>query len=232
MAIYKNTPPVVTDGLVLYLDAANRLSYVSGSTAWNDMSGRGNNGTLINGPTYSSANGGSIVFDGVNDYIGTLTSLTLTNQLTVSCWVSFISIPSGVSFRGIIGDWNTGNSTRSWLITKNNSDNKFVFFVNGSGLSGGNVGVLSNTLISLNQIYNVVGVYNGSTISIYIDGELQNTNDFSSNLFQGTLFNLGRFAATNYANINLYSSLVYNRALSSTEVLQNYNSTKSRFNLS
>jgi hypothetical protein len=228
---FNYSPKIVTDGLVLYLDAANPKSYPGTGTTWFDISRGGNNGTLINGPTFDSTNGGSIVFDGVNDYIGTLTSLTLTNQLTVSCWVSFISIPSGVSFRGIIGDWNTGNSTRSWLITKNNSDDRFVFFVNGSGLSGGNVGVLSNTLISLNQIYNVVGVYNGSTISIYIDGELQNTNDFSSNLFQGTLFNLGRFAASNYANINLYSSLVYNRALSSTEVLQNYNATKTRFGL-
>jgi hypothetical protein len=72
-------------------------------------------------------------------------------------------------------------------------------------------------------------VYNGSTISIYIDGELQNTNNFSSNLFQGTLFRLGNFSAGNYANINLYSSLVYNKALSAGEVLQNYQATKDKF---
>jgi hypothetical protein len=60
-------PNIVTDGLVLYLDAANTKSYVSGSTTWTDIAAR-NNGTLVNGPTYSSANGGSIIFDGTNDY--------------------------------------------------------------------------------------------------------------------------------------------------------------------
>ncbi len=60
---------IVTNGLVLYLDASNTKSYVSGSTTWSDVSRSGNNGTLINGPTFNSANGGSIVFDGTNDYV-------------------------------------------------------------------------------------------------------------------------------------------------------------------
>ena len=62
-------PTVVTNGLVLALDAADRNSYPGSGTAWTDISGRGNTGTLTNGPTYSSANGGSIVFDGTNDYV-------------------------------------------------------------------------------------------------------------------------------------------------------------------
>jgi hypothetical protein len=64
-----HSPKIVTDGLVLALDAGNTKSYTSGSTTWFDKSGFGNNGTLTNGPTFSSANGGSIVFDGVNDYV-------------------------------------------------------------------------------------------------------------------------------------------------------------------
>jgi hypothetical protein len=63
-----HSPKIVTDGLVLALDAGNVKSYASGSTTWLDKSGRGNNGTLINGPTFNSGNGGSIVFDGVDDY--------------------------------------------------------------------------------------------------------------------------------------------------------------------
>ena len=66
---FSYSPKIITDGLVLYLDAANPYSYVSGSTVWNDISRGGNNGTLINGPTFSSANNGSIVFDGTNDYV-------------------------------------------------------------------------------------------------------------------------------------------------------------------
>ena len=62
-------PEVVEDGLVLALDAGNTKSYPGSGTTWTDLSGNGNNGTLTNGPTYSSSNGGSIVFDGVNDFV-------------------------------------------------------------------------------------------------------------------------------------------------------------------
>ena len=66
---FSYSPKIITDGLVLYLDAANPYSYVSGSTVWNDISRTMTSGSLINGPTFSSANNGSIVFDGVNDYV-------------------------------------------------------------------------------------------------------------------------------------------------------------------
>jgi hypothetical protein len=64
---FNYSPKIVTDGLVLYLDAANTKSYVSGSTVWNDLSRSGYNGTLTNGPTFNISNGGSISFDGVDD---------------------------------------------------------------------------------------------------------------------------------------------------------------------
>ena len=81
-------PSIVTNGLVLCLDAANIKSYAGTGTAWNDLSGNSRTGTLTNGPTYSGTNGGSIVFDGVNDYVQT-PSLSLTGNetnLTLSCW--------------------------------------------------------------------------------------------------------------------------------------------------
>ena len=85
---YNFSPKIVTDGLVLYLDAANTKSYVSGSTVWNDISRGGNNGSLINGPTFISGNGGSIVFDGVNNYVEFGDVLDLgTNSMTVNQWV-------------------------------------------------------------------------------------------------------------------------------------------------
>ena len=95
---FSYSPKVVTDGLVLYLDAANPKSYVSGSTAWNDVSRGGNNGTLTNGPTFNSANGGSIVFDGVNDYValGNISSLILANnQFTISYWLRMTGTARG-----------------------------------------------------------------------------------------------------------------------------------------
>ena len=74
IAYYGN---IVKDGLVLDLDAAKKDSYPGTGTAWNDISGNRNNGTLTNGPTFNSSNGGSIVFDGTNDYINTVTATSL-----------------------------------------------------------------------------------------------------------------------------------------------------------
>ena len=82
-------PTIVTDGLVLCLDAANSRSYPKSGTAWSDLAGS-NNGTLTNGPTFSSANGGSIVFDGSNDRVDTgVNPATLVgdgNPATISAW--------------------------------------------------------------------------------------------------------------------------------------------------
>ena len=93
MATYYS-PKIVTDGLVLALDAANRKSYNSGSTTWYDLSGNNNNGTLYNGPTFNSANSGSIVFDGVDDYSTSFISSPGSN-FTISFWFNVISFGSG-----------------------------------------------------------------------------------------------------------------------------------------
>ena len=77
---------IVKDGLILDLDAAKRDSYPSSGTVWNDISGFQNNGTLINGPTFNSSNGGSIVFDGVDDYVQCAGSFPLTSA-TIITWI-------------------------------------------------------------------------------------------------------------------------------------------------
>ena len=86
MAISYN-PRTITDGLVLCLDAANSKSYPGSGTTWTDLSGNGNNGTLVNGPTYSSSNGGSLVFDGTNDYITSSFATTSGQAVTYSGWL-------------------------------------------------------------------------------------------------------------------------------------------------
>lgn len=82
---YRNGPKIITDGLVLCLDAAGTKSYPGNGTTWTDLSGNGNNGTLINGPTFSSDNGGSLVFDGSNEWVAcsaSLSKLNITTQFT------------------------------------------------------------------------------------------------------------------------------------------------------
>ena len=81
---FSYSPKIVTDGLVLYLDAANTKSFTSGSAVWNDLGRGGNNGALTNGPTYSSANGGSIVFDGTDDYIKVNARTNINNLSTLT----------------------------------------------------------------------------------------------------------------------------------------------------
>ena len=78
---------VVTDGLIFYLDAANTKSYVSGSTTWSDLSQNQKDTALINGSTFDSGNLGSIVFDGVNDYVVSNSSFSLPSTVTYSCWI-------------------------------------------------------------------------------------------------------------------------------------------------
>jgi hypothetical protein len=77
---------IITTGLSLYLDAGNPLSYSGSGTAWNDLSGNSRNGTLTSGPTYSATNGGSIVFDGTNNYVQCTGSLTVTAATFVT-WI-------------------------------------------------------------------------------------------------------------------------------------------------
>ena len=81
-----NNPSIISNGLVLALDAADKNSYPGSGTAWTDLSGNGNNGTLINGPTFNTGSLGNIVFDGVDDYGTTLLTRTGTNNTTISVW--------------------------------------------------------------------------------------------------------------------------------------------------
>jgi hypothetical protein len=128
--IIKELNPVVTTGLQVYLDAGNASSYSGSGTAWNDLSGNSRNGTLTNGPTYSATNGGSIVFDGSNDYVQCSGSLTVTAATFVT-WIrrngnqgqyDGILFSRGTSVTGmnlqvsnqIAYTWNNAVNTYSW----------------------------------------------------------------------------------------------------------------------
>jgi hypothetical protein len=150
---FSYSPKIVTDGLVLYLDAANSYSYVSGSTSWNDISRGGNNGTLVNGPTFNSGSGGSIVFDGVNDYC-TFSNLPtgfqagITNY-SISIWFKLITkreaplLEMGSSNGGYqrIMFWLTDESPKNRLYALGASDAAYRY---------------SSIYLDLNTVYNAV----------------------------------------------------------------------------
>ena len=216
------SPKIITDGLVFYLDAANTKSYVSGSTLWNDLSRGGNNGTLINGPTFNSDNGGSIVLDGVDDFV-TSTAISVTNW-TVECWFKSNSV--GGNFKGIF-EFAFNNNGRSGIGINLNG---YPLIAYPTGLFR----VSSTQTVDNNQWYCLVGVYNVTSQNLYVNGNLQT---LGSNLSAApasftNVIRIGDFTIPGYyLNGSIASVRFYNRALSASEVLQNYNATKSRFGL-
>ena len=226
-------PSVSLNGLVLWLDAANPKSYTSGSTTWYDMSGNNNHGTLVSGSGYSSANMGSITFDGVNDYvnIGVDKSCNrFTADFTISAWV-YRSGSSG-TWGNIMGDYYTGGTANAleWQIAIDNTARLFVY--NGTG------GFLMNNIVSgfsVNSWINVVLSRIGSTLRLYANTNLiasiTNTTTFGSATGN---FNIGIDGNNKAEPLTGYISnvLIYkNKGLTSDEVLQNYTALKSRYGL-
>ena len=227
---FANGPKIVTDGLVLSLDAADRNSYPGSGTAWNDLAGS-NNGTLTNGPTFNSSNGGSIVFDGVDDYAST-NNFSLT-QATFDFWFSVTDKGSGFSYVMSYGSGGVGGMISISVANQSYStylvNRELYCFIGGGDSSIKPTGFL----ITYGSIYNVVlTVANSSSvIGLYVNGTNYPVVN-SDVLSLGSIFNIGRwFSDFNYLSGKVFTGKIYNRVLSSSEVLQNYNATKSRFGL-
>jgi hypothetical protein len=245
---------IITDGLVLYLDAANPKSYISGSTIWTDLSRRGNNGVLINGPTFNSTNGGSIVFDGTNDYntVGNLYNDVIAGigkQFTTSC-VFFTTISSNQMLYGKYSDGATGENGREYAVLVRDLGTGFKVDVVFSTILNRGIDVnivRSSTLLTLNTINTIDVTYDDTQttslnkVNIYINGVLSDKTipaiGVLGPIASGPAsFSLGASVASNGSiaypyNGNIYSFKLYNKLLSSTEIIQNYNMTKSRFGL-
>lgn len=214
---FSYSPKIVTDGLVLYLDAANPYSYVSGSTNWNDLSRSQVSGSLINGPTFNSTNGGGIVFDGINDYVATnfLIPSGNTSKTMEVCFKLSSLKNQYIAFGG-----STVNGGMFGLIVWLN---QFMFW-------GYNVDLTSTITPLINTTYCVTIVYDSTQTKmfLYINSVLNNSVVQTLNTVNG---NPLAIANTIFSDATIYSTKVYNRALSASEVLQNYNATKTRFGL-
>jgi hypothetical protein len=225
-------PQIATNGLILNLDASNSSSYIGSGTTWTDLSSTGNNGTLTNGVAYSSSNGGIMTFDGVNDYVemGGNSVFNLTN-ITISTWVK-LDTTTGNNF--ILSRYYNTTTDNGWSIYYNPTTQKLRF--DGRESSVAYIGNESNNNYSVNTWYNVVCVKSNLTWSIYVNGTL----DMSQNIGVGNIaFSINNMQvggsllsyASNYGKNSIGSVNIYNRALNSTEITQNFNATKSRFGL-
>ena len=231
-------PDIVRDGLVLCLDAGSRKSYPGTGTVLNDLSGQNNHGTLTNGPIFNSSNGGNIVFDGVNDYITTPTISTqfLTTGLTFSIFLYYI--PTTTNDNVIccgIGNFNgTGNGWE--LRFRGNNANAEFSPGRGAGGSGVPARLQAQSYTGLgwgNRLlcFDVTYVANGLA-KMYENGNLISTRDYTG-VGTSTQTNpiwIGR-ATDSYFPGNIYSVKVYNRALTLSEIRQNFNITRGRFNI-
>ena len=205
---------IVRDGLVLCLDAADRKSYPGSGTTWFDRSGNGYNGTLVGGPTYNSSNGGSIVFDGTDDYVNCGTPSISVGKITVSAWVR---MNAGSIYQHIVD-----SSSSSWHLAILN-DNRPYFFNNL-------VYHQASPIITVGQWYMLAGVQ-GTTMDIYINGVLGQSIASNVNVATNTV-NLGRYQGNSrQLNANVAQVTIYNRALTPQEILQNFNATRGRFGI-
>ena len=227
---------IVTDGLLLHLDAGNSTSYPGSGTTWTDLSGNGNTGTLTNGPTFNSANSGSIVFDGSNDCV--LVSPTNFNLLefTVNMW--FKSDDIVTDYRRLIQKSDTTGSTKGFVIASSANNGKLVF-VYQPNYQTSEVLRRSTTLVSTGVWLHTSMTYNSSSgMKIYFNGvedagETATAEDIGWAADTGNFFSIGSRAgsSTSFYDGNIAQVSVYNRALSATEVTQNFNALRGRFGL-
>jgi hypothetical protein len=226
---------IVTSGLVLYLDAGNIVSYPQTGTAWYDISSGGNNGTLTNGPTFDSANGGSIVFDGINDYV-TLGIPSLLNgvqvPLSICMWAKSNSF---ANIRTLWGVYSAVNNNRLYSLFRLDTG---VLKYYASTSSGGFQlnGTFTPTINTWNfYAVTVSGTLSSPSVTIYLNTSSENFSyaAFTSSPNLTVDFRVGgNQALLNEGwNGNISNAMWYNRALSATEISQNYNATKSRYGL-
>jgi len=233
-------PYIVMDGLILNLDAGITQSYPGSGTVWTDINGLGpkNNGTLINGPTFSSGNGGYFNFDYVNDYVtvSDMENYEYTSGITVAVW-HYNGGGTG-KYRGVVTNGTTNDRVGGFDL-RYGRENYFGGSNNGTRLGWRittNNGARSLSINSdLNEWHYYIGTYDNNKVRVYKDGTL----------FDGPTTSLGGQLKTKTASTTVGLSpgtseyldgklavvQIYNRALSADEILQNYNATKGRFGL-
>ena len=219
-------PDIITDGLALAVDAGSTRSYPgSGTTTTSLVSS--NIGSLINGVGFSSDNGGAFTFDGVNDFISFDTTLTFSSaNLTSVAWVKLDSYPSQNSTIGFSPD----SGTTGFRLYSVSATSLGVWTRNGTG--GGVTAIATTNGIPLNEWVQVTFVLNGTNGIIYKNGVaiLSGTFTQTPNALSSSPVWLSRYSGGGYVvDGKTASALLYNRALTAAEVLQNYNAQKNRF---
>jgi hypothetical protein len=207
---------IVTDGLAMYLDAGVTESYSGSGSEWTDITYNGNNGTLLNNPTFSSADGGSLLFDGIDDSV-TITNVNLDRASGQNfVWNAWIKTPSRFSSYKMIL-----STTRNYYY--------LALFNNQIAFDIAGVPIIRYGSLSVNTWYNITIVRDTNVDYIYLNGISIGTR--ANNAGYNGVLAIGRWAFNNtlFYNSNISVVSIYLDALTSAQVLENYNALKSRY---
>ena len=212
-------PIEATDGLVLHLDAANTRSYPgSGNTVY-DLSGSGNTSALTNGPTYLSSNLGAFVLDGSNDYILVNSQANILSK-TAYTKIAFIYISNFSTVNNIISGGFSGQHA-FWMFGTDKLN---------AGHNGAWNTVVGATSLSLNTWYFAAVTYSDSTgWKLYLNGREDGTSASTTTFTGNQEIVIGAYSSSNNFTGRISNIQVYNRALTATEIFQNYHATKGRY---
>lgn len=219
----QHSPRIVTDGLVLCLDAANPKSYTGSGTAWRDLSGRSNDASLVAGATYDSGNFGSIDFDGTDDLA--TTSMQSSVSFSWSVWFKTDVVNDG--YRNLISI-----RQNSYMLMLMELGSSSMGFWSPDGLAGD---YLNMNPITINTWYNAVFVREGNNITngykAYLNGEFRGSKNTGTWSSTDPVIIGGRTDVAQYFKGNIAHISIHNRALTATEVSQNFNALRGRFGL-
>jgi hypothetical protein len=222
---YYNNLNIVRDSLLTYVDAGIIASYSGSGTTWTDISNNSKNGTLTNGPTFVTGSGGAIVLDGSDDTIEFGSSFSI-NTFSICVWVN------AGSTQGVYADIldNNHRGGTSYVCQQDYTNtNQFGFGV-GDGSAGSSTSVFT---LTANTWYFLTFTFQNQTKG-YINGTLFSTGAVCGNpVYTGIeSFRLGGWGGGGRNFNGKYGSMIfYTRALSATEVLQNFNATRTRFGI-
>lgn len=223
---YHNGPRIVTDGLVLYLDAGNSKSYPGTGSTWFDLSGNSNSGILTNGPIYNTSNRGVFDLDGTNDYIivnKTISNFGITSDATLLFWAKITLLSR---WTGVVGFNSTSgfSSTAANFSLDLNPSNNLRVWKNNTVIFGG-------TIIT-NNTWNLFTITSSSSgFNFYFNNNLIISNSTTT----GNIVSTNNLVIGDNWDNNLQGSissvLLYNKTFDINDIRQNYNALKGRYNL-
>jgi len=221
--------PIIRDGLLFLVDAADRNSYPGSGTAWTDLSGNGNNGTLTNGPTFdngASNKFGAINFDGSNDYVPLSSAINQTNH-TISVWCN---VTADTTHKYIV---DLRDGSQDGVIIWSSDVEKISYRINDAAILATDDNYHSTHATLSHRWINIHGTYDGTTQKLYINGSLLKNQDIDKTVSVSQVGAIGAFAASPdyYFKGNIANVAIYNRALTIKEINQNFNAQKNRFGL-